>query len=1282
MTPTPKALKSNSVLFSILAVIMLGAVVGAGALYYGHQQREFTATALDQMETVADLKVAEIQRYIEERLADASLLQSNPGFAALTKRFLLERDPSSAAELEGWLRRFKEAYEYDSVMILDREFNKVLAVPSDLERSRSWVSQASLEVLGKNQPALEDFYLNEANQRIYLKVLVPIVGPSSQGSALLGAVAFRIDPGRFLYPLLHRWPGSSTTAETLLVRREGEEVLFLNELKFKSGTALKLRIPLSNSRSLAVQGVLGKEGPVEGLDYRGVPSLGVVRKVKHSPWVMVTRIDRAEIFSPLEGHLYLVMAVLLALMAALASLLGLVWRWRRADTIKEQLELERAYRKQEAVYRALFENVGVGVAHIAPDMTVLAVNRLMDQWFSGFPDPHRSLCFQLFNAQPREAICHGCPTALTLQDGLMHEGEVAKEWPEGTRYFRIISTPVRDQEGRLTGAIEMVDEVTERRQMEQALKENEARLRAVTDSAGEAIVMINTEGLVTFWNPAAEAIFGYSDREMLGSNLHAIITPERFREAHLLAFEQFGRTGTGAAIGKTLELPARHRSGKEIDVLLSLSAIQINGCWHAVGILRDITVQKAEAEQLRLTMERLAQTNQALEVSMAQTSKMAFEAQAANIAKGQFLANMSHEIRTPMNGVIGMTGLLLDTPMNPEQRRFAEVIRNSGEALMSVINDILDFSKIEADKLDLEELDFNLRATLEDAAELLAVKAHEKRLEFTVQIDPELRTFLRGDPGRLRQVLMNLAGNAIKFTAHGEVGIRALLVQEDEQTVRVRFEVRDTGIGIPEDKFGLLFNAFEQLDASTTRRFGGTGLGLAICKRLVEKMGGEIGVLSELGCGSTFWFTVSLGKAQLPEESEEQIRAEISNARVLVVDDNATNRFVVSSQLASWGVPHQLAEGATQALALLREAAASGQPFQVVLTDMQMPEIDGETLGTMIKGDPALRATVMIMMTSLGRRGDAKRLRQAGFAGYLTKPVKQSQLFDCLATALVGGADAAEVDREPTFITRHSLAEDRLKRVRILLAEDNPTNQQVALQVLAKMGFKAEAVGNGMEALEALARGPFDLVLMDIQMPVLDGLEATRAIRSGKHGKVNPLVPIIAMTAHTMKGDREKCLEAGMDDYVSKPISPVELARALENWLGREHEGTPGVAPPTEPQSETIVAPVFDRAALLARLMGDEELAGQILGGFLADMVQQLSELRRAAAEEALEGLVRRAHTVKGAAANVGGMALSAAALELEQAAREGRRPELEALVAAVVQQFTVLQTKIQEVGP
>ena len=654
-----------------------------------------------------------------------------------------------------------------------------------------------------------------------------------------------------------------------------------------------------------------------------------------------------------------------------------------------------------------------------------------------------------------------------------------------------------------------------------ALESSEKRSRQILETSFDAFVEMDALGKILDWSVQAEKAFQWVQAEVIGKELSDVIIPANYRAAYEQEIRQLLASGQGPALNRRFEIIASSKDGREISVEITISAMRHDLSHHFAAFVRDLSERKRFELDLREAKE---------------------DAEAANRSKSDFLANMSHEIRTPMNGIIGMTDLALETVLSHEQREFLGMVKSSADSLLSLLNDILDFSKIEAGKLDFETIDFLLRDTLEDTIKLLGFRAQEKGLELACRILPEVPDGLQGDPTRLRQIIVNLVGNAIKFTAAGEVIVEVHVGEETEAETTLHFSVRDTGVGIPEAKQHSIFEAFTQADNSMTRKYGGTGLGLAISSRLVELMGGRIWVESEMGRGSNFHFTVRFQMQKFSARKYEPIGAEqLRGLLVLIVDDNSTNRRVLQEIVLAWHMTPTLTESGPEALTVLERSETNGTPFGLILMDAQMPGMDGFSVARRIKQDAKLSRSAVIMLTSAGLRGDAARCRELGIKAYLTKPIKRSDLLEAIKMVL---GSQAQVEENPAVVTIHSLRENR-GRLRVLLAEDNAVNQTLAVRLLEKRGHEVVVSENGRAALEMLSTQRFDLILMDVQMPEMDGLQATTAIRHGelKSGKH---IPIIAMTAHAMAGDKERFLDAGMDGYVSKPLRVEDLVSAID----------------------------------------------------------------------------------------------------------------------------------------
>jgi PAS domain S-box-containing protein len=891
--------------------------------------------------------------------------------------------------------------------------------------------------------------------------------------------------------------------------------------------------------------------------------------------------------------------------------------------ISERKRAEQALRNSEALYHSLVENLPMNVLRKDLQGQFTFANRLFCETLGARNDEVIGKTdFNFYQAELAEKYRRD--DQHVIETGQVLEAIEEHRKSDGSKiYVQVLKAPVRDSEGQIVGTQGMFWDVTARKRTEEALRESEQRLQSILDNARAVIYVKSVDGHYVLVNRLFESLFHIRRGEVVGKSDFDLFPAEmaesiRANDQRVLA--------AGAPL--QFEEVAVHDDGVHTYVSTKFLLYDASGVPHALcGISTDITERKRAEVELHKAKEA---------------------AEAANLAKSVFLANMSHEIRTPMNGIIGMTELVLDTSLNPDQREFLTLVKESADSLLTVINDILDFSKVEAGKLDLERIPFPLRDSLGDTMKSLAFRAHTKGLELACHVAADVPEYVTGDPGRLRQVLTNLVGNAVKFTDRGEVVVDVKLEsQTEEGDVLLHLCISDTGIGVPADKQQMIFEAFEQADSSTTRRFGGTGLGLAISRNLIELMGGRLWLESEVGVGSRFHFTARLSLAKAGDTAQVEPAA-LTDLPVLVVDDNATNRRILVEMLTNWRMRPTAAEGGRSALAVMRSAAEAGTPFSLVLLDANMPEIDGFQLAEEIRRHPRLAGATMMMLTSGERPDDVRRCRQLGIAMHLTKPVKQSELLDAIMATLVSRAEH-EVANEV------SAAAPAGRHLRVLLAEDSVVNQKLAVYLLEKWGHQVTVANNGQEALGRVMAESFDLVLMDVQMPEMDGLEATAAIRR-LESATDRRLPIVAMTAHAMVGDRERCLEAGMDDYLSKPIRARELLAIIEQVIA-------GVSMTGDGKQEPAAV---DWAAALERLQGDRELLEELVGVIRQEAPKLLAAVRAAVERGDAPSLKLAAHTLKGSLGNFAAAKAVEAAKRLESMGKQGDLSEARSALATL----------------
>ena len=1368
----------TTVVFILSCVLLSMGIVTAGYIHYRSYEQHYRTEAERQLSAIAELKVDELSLWRKERLADANTLYKNDAFSSLVRRCFERPDNLSLQEeLRSWIDKLQASYQYDRIALYNAVSGQWTLFTDAKEPISPVTMQKAHEAERSRQLTFADFYQNEHTKKVYLRVLVPILNKQADGRTI-GVLLLRIDPNAYLYPFLRRWPTPSTTSELLLVRREGDEVVFLNELKFQKNTALTLRIPLKQTTTPAVMAVLGETESFEGIDYRGVQVLAALRAVPNSPWFLVAKVDAEEVYAPMRERFWSTLALTIAALIVLGLTVGILWRRQRVQFYRERAEVADALRASERLYRLLVQNVDVGITLMDTDYSIISINAAQCRMFGKQPeDFHGKKCYCEF--EKRNAPCSHCPGTRAMATGQPARVETTGVRDDGTTFVaRVSACPVVAEDGKTIGFIELVEDITEYRKAEETVRRSERSYRLLAENIHEVIWTMDFSGVFTYISASAEQLLGIKWKDGMKIRMEDILTPAALELGNKLIEEIVAGAKNGQHLKRTAEMELRRSDGSTVWCEVSAGGMsnesgQIVGL---LGITRDITERKQTEESLRASEQRhrffadnvsdviwtmdlsyrytyvspsvlqqrgytpeeclqlpmgksltpssnvtarnafaeLVEAAQnghrtsgkvmdlevvrkdgstlwcdvsysgvydssgkqigfqgisrdvterrraeqeirkAEEYSRRESAKLATmiagmeegvafadadniivevndflcrmvgtqrseilgkriedlhqgeisesilnhidvfrkdigsdsfvlqrplgaadvifrmqpiyrdgkydgvllniidvtelvkarrQAETASTAKSVFLATMSHEIRTPLNAVIGMTGMLLDTKLDAEQLECSETIRASSEILLVLINDILDFSKIEAGRMELENQPFDVTQCIEEALDLVNPSAVEKGIETAYLTEEGLPLCFVGDVARLRQILVNLLNNAVKFTEKGDIFVSLSGRQCIDGRYELHFAVRDTGLGIPADRQDRLFRSFSQVDASTSRRFGGTGLGLAISQRLSELMEGRMWVESTgvPGEGATFHVTIRVAKAanqNLPNKQEVENAANLTGRKVLIVDDNKTGRDILVAQTTRWAMLPTSAASGPEALNLIR----LGHHFNVALLDMQMPEMDGLMLAGEIKNIPAAQAMPLVLVSSVSARmSDSETAR---FAARLTKPVKAVQLRTVLCNVV--GNTAIAGDEKPRDKVQEDRNIDQRRCLRILLAEDNPINQKVALKMLAKIGYRADTVANGLEVLQSLRQIHYDVILMDCQMPEMDGYEATRQIRLREQEEHRKPVHIIAMTAHALQGDREVCLATGMDDYLAKPVRTNELQQALE----------------------------------------------------------------------------------------------------------------------------------------
>ena len=1267
VAPGPGDIASPRALFVIFGLLALAiAAIGAAVFHVLAEAQERRQN--DELRAVAELKVGQVEDWLAERRADIKEQVSSVLLRQALRRWRQDGDAGMGDMLRRRIEQTRQVHDYAAVELFDAQGRRLLGVGESGQSHAEHFAQA----LRQQEPMLVDLHPDGPDGSLRLDFIGAIRDADAADRPAQGVIAYAIDPTRHLFRLIQSWPHPSASGETLVVRREGDEVMFLNTLRHRQEIAFGTRFPLSRQDLPAVQAIVHGSGSYQGPDYRGVPVLAAARAVAGTPWMLIAKIDRDEVLQDIRRLAVVTVSLTLAAILVSGLLLLAVWRQQRLREAMVHAAQARAIVTSEQTYRSLFDNMLNGFAYcrmlfehdVPSDFVYLDVNAafatltglqdVVGKRVSDVIPGIRAADPGLFEIYGRVAL-GGRPERFETYVAAM------KMW-----FSIAVYSPKPEH------FVAIFDVITERKQVEESL----LKLSLAVEQSPETIIITDRDGCIEYVNAAGLAASGYAPEELLGHNprlLQSGLTPRATYES-LWATLGAGRNWQGEFINK-------RKNGEIYTEFVRISPVrQPDGqVTHYLAIKEDITERKhmgAELDRHRHHLEELVAER------TAQLAAAREAAEAASRAKGAFVANISHEIRTPLNAIVGFTHLLQRHSQDPEQQDKLRKIAAAAGHLLAIINDILDLAKIEAGKMTLELRDFELDGVFDNVCALVREKAQAKGLELVVDSDPALAGMLHGDPTRIEQALLNYAANAVKFTVQGSIVLRARLVEESGGELRVCFTVKDTGIGIAAAAQARLFGDFEQADLSTTRRHGGTGLGLAISRRLAEMMGGDVGVASEPGVGSTFSFTIGLARGSAGHARHPDIN--LKGVRVLVADDLPEALAAVGDMLAVLGLRATRAASGAAALAAAEAAARDGTPFELALLDWGMTDIDAATLAARLRALPA--PPTLLALTEADDAAVTEKARLAGFRTALVKPLTLSALHD----ALVGvqrNRDAPVASAMPVATAVERMLAHDCRGARLLLVEDNLINREVALELLREVGCAVDLAENGAEAVAMAQRSDYDAILMDVQMPVLDGIKATRAIRA-LPGRAS--VPIIAMTANAFDENRQSCLDAGMNDHVAKPVDPDRLFATLLQWLPRRPADAAGPAAAATAAADNAASPEpfagipgLDTALGLKTMRGRTASYVRLLRLFAATHAADIEGVRRGLAAGDWHEATRLAHSLKGAAALLGAARIRALAAELEAALHERRAPAgIEALAATVAAELVPLVAAIRAALP